>query len=131
RKGERRAATFILSCPQAPAMALDDGPTDGEANAHAGLLGRVERLEGVQAETDARISDRQKDQLARAKLRLDTEVSGTVVNVLHRIEGISQQVQITMATCPPRSRGSRRALLVLDTGVRPRSTVSARLHRSK
>src|SRR5215471_15332849 len=78
-------------------MAFDDGPTDGETNAHARLFGRVERFKkapGVQrSQTDPRISDGQENALACREPGLDTELLGTLLHVFHGVDAISQQVE--------------------------------------
>src|SRR3954447_5826762 len=45
RKAEDGAAIWIGLGPKTPIMAFDDGTADGEAEPHAGALGRNERLE--------------------------------------------------------------------------------------
>src|SRR3954452_19310355 len=86
---QRDSRTVIRCCPEASPMALDDGPTDRQADPHAVRLGRVERLEepihlnGVEPQSD--ILRAQPHVIMFASGGHDHDASWSIIYAVHRL----------------------------------------------
>src|SRR4026209_411609 len=78
-------------------MALDNRATNGRADSHAAALGSVERVEQFtltpRFEAHARISDAQPHAVVLLPFDLDHQMSWTIVNAVHSVRRIADEVQ--------------------------------------
>jgi len=78
-------------------MSLDDGATDGEADAHALAFRRVEGIEQLgqvlRVDADAGIAHGHPDTIAVLVFGSDQQPPRPILNGSHRIRGVADQVQ--------------------------------------
>src|SRR3954470_17068070 len=86
---QRDSRTVIRCCPEASPMALDDGPTDRQADPHAVGLGRVERLEEPihldRVEPHSDVFHAQPHVVVFASGGPDQHMSWSIVDAVHRL----------------------------------------------
>src|ERR1700680_2534093 len=96
-KSKRGAGPVIRFTPQTTTMLFDDGPADGQSDAHATALGGVEGLKelvhDVGLEANADILYRQAHTIAFVTFRSDEELPRTIVHAGHRVRSVPEQVQ--------------------------------------
>jgi hypothetical protein len=95
-------------------MTLDDRAADGQADAHAAALGRVEGLEEAvhapRVEAHPRILHGQPRAIAFASLGPDHQLPRTVLDGAHRLRGVQEQVQDDLLELHAVARDGRKFL---------------------
>jgi hypothetical protein len=78
-------------------VTLDDGSTDGQANSHAVILSRVERVEkpihARRLETNPNVLHGQPHVICFVPFRSDQQVPRTALYAAHRVASVPHQVQ--------------------------------------
>ena len=96
-KREGGARAIVRLCPEAAVMSLDDGAADGEPDAHAVALRRVEGVEqlvhALAVEAHAGIPHAQAHTIAVVPFGSDQQLPRAIVHVGHRVGGVAEQVQ--------------------------------------
>src|SRR5437763_6614827 len=92
---EYRASVPRALAPDSAAMRLDDGPADRQADTHAGLLGRDERLEQLRrhglADSRASVPDADRDEALRLRGARDGQRAHRAID--HRLDRVADEIQ--------------------------------------
>src|SRR5512145_1457446 len=95
-------------------MTLDNEATDGEADPHTASLGCVERVEEsvriLRIEPHPRILHRQAHAIAFVSCGSDHQFPRPIVDLAHRVRGVSEQVQDDLLKLDTIARDRREVL---------------------
>ena len=117
--GKREGGTWsiVRLCPETTMMPLDDGAADGEPDAHAVALRRVEGIEqlvhALAVDAHAGIPHAHAHTIAVLPFGSDQQLPRPIVDANHRVRGVAEQVENDLleldAIASDRSGGRRRA----------------------
>src|SRR5918992_1403810 len=113
-KREGGAWTIVGLRPEAATMSFDDGAADGEPDAHAVALRRIESVKqlvhALAVDADAGIPHAHTHTIAGIPFGSDQHVPRAIVDTEHRVRGVAHEVQDDLLDLDPIAGDGRKIL---------------------